>query len=73
LAKAGTRFTARLLTLADSKRDNLDRMYRSDPRVAPWAGTAHGVLQAVNTYDSHEGAVRGSNRAERHQPEDDQR
>lgn len=32
---------------------------------APWAGTAHGVLQAVNTYEHHEGVVRGATRAER--------
>jgi len=39
-------------------------LYASDPRVAPWAGTVHGVLQAVNTYEHHEGVVRGE-RAER--------
>ncbi len=49
----------RALTLADRKRNTLDRLYRHDSRVAPWAGTAHGVLQAVNTYEHHEGAVRG--------------
>ena len=32
-----------------AKRDTLNRLYRRDHRVAPWAGTAHGVLQAVNT------------------------
>ena len=36
-----------------------------DERVAPWAGTAHGVLQAVNTYEHHEATVRGATRAER--------
>jgi len=36
-----------------------------DPRVAPWSGTAHGVLQAVSTYDQHQATVRGSSRAER--------
>jgi len=39
-------------------------LYRADPRVSPWAGTGHGVLQAVNTYEHHEGVVRGE-RAER--------
>lgn len=39
-------------------------LYRSDPRVAPWTGTAHGVLQAVNTLEHHEGVIRGD-RAER--------
>jgi hypothetical protein len=33
--------------------------------VAPWAGTAHGVLQAVNTYEHHENSVRGGDRVER--------
>ena len=46
-------------TLADAKRDHLNQLYRNDPRVAPWSGTAHGVLQAVNTYEHHEGTVRG--------------
>ena len=43
----------------------LEQLWSSDPRVSPWTGTAHGVLQAVNTYDHHEGVVRGADRAER--------
>ncbi len=39
--------------------DTLAGLYRSDPRVSPWTGTAHGVLQSVNTYEHHEGVVRG--------------
>ena len=35
------------------------------PRVSPWAGTAHGVLQAVNTFEHHEGIIRGTRRPER--------
>ena len=46
------------------KRDTLSTLYRADPRISPWAGTAHGVLQAVNTYDQHNGVIRGD-RAER--------
>ena len=46
------------------KWDTLAGLYWSDPRVSPWAGTAHGVLQAVNTYEHHQGVVRGE-RAER--------
>ena len=41
------------------------RPYERDPRVAPWHGTAFGVLQAVNTYEHHERPVRGATRAER--------
>ncbi len=63
-SRTGRPLAGRALTLADRKRDTLDRLYRHDDRVAPWAGTAHGVLQAVNTYEHHEGAVRGD-RAER--------
>ena len=41
------------------------RQRARDPRVSPWAGTAHGVLQAVNISEHHEGVVRGADRAER--------
>ena len=43
----------------------LNRLYRHDERVAPWAGTAQGVVKAVNTYEHHEGTVRGATRPER--------
>lgn len=55
----------RSLTMAQNKRATLNKLYRYDPRVAPWTGTAHGVIQAVNTYEHHEGIVRGADRAER--------
>jgi len=60
----GLPLIGRSQTMAVTKRDSLTTLYRSDPRVSPWAGTAHGVLQAVNTYEHHEGVVRGE-RAER--------
>ena len=47
------------------KRQQLSALYADDPRVAPWAGTAHGVLQAVHTYEHHLGTIRGATRAER--------
>lgn len=53
--------------MADRKRDTLQQLYARDVRVTPWAGTAHGVLQAVNTYAQHHGVVRGDHRAERNQ------
>jgi phage/plasmid-like protein (TIGR03299 family) len=61
----GTPLKGRSLTIADRKRDALKRLYRSDERVAPWAGTAHGVVQAVNTWEHHESTVRGTARPER--------
>jgi phage/plasmid-like protein (TIGR03299 family) len=64
-AKTELPLTGRALTMAEHKRQTLQDMYRTDPRVAPWAGTAHGVIQAVNTYETHEAIVRGGSRAER--------
>jgi len=61
----GTKLTGRSLTHVENKRSALRRLYSLDLRVAPWAGTAHGVLQAVNTYEHHENSVRGGDRAER--------
>lgn len=56
----------RSVTVADDKRSRLDSLYRHDNRVAPWAGTAFGVLQAFNTYTHHYTATRGGTvRAER--------
>ena len=55
----------RSLTMADTKRDALAALYAHDQRVAPWAGTAMGVIKAVNTYEHHGGIVRGATRAER--------
>jgi phage/plasmid-like protein (TIGR03299 family) len=54
----------RSLSGAQNKRAKLNQLYRHDTRVAPWAGTAHGVIQAVNTYEHHENTARGD-RAER--------
>jgi phage/plasmid-like protein (TIGR03299 family) len=64
-AKSGEQLTGRALTLAEKKRDSLAKLYRHDDRVAPWAGTAMGVIKAVNTYEHHESTVRGATRAER--------
>lgn len=55
----------RSLSLATSKRDGLVKMYSHDMRVAPWAGSALGVVKAINTFVHHEGIVRGADRAER--------
>jgi phage/plasmid-like protein (TIGR03299 family) len=61
----GDLLSKRALSIASAKTERLHQLYRSDPRVAPWAGTAHGVLQAVNTYEHHENTVRGGTRADR--------
>ena len=55
----------RARTLAQTKRDGLQRLWDHDTRVAPWRGTAFGAVQAVNTFTHHEGIVRGMQRSER--------
>lgn len=52
-------------TMAETKRHALTRLWTHDERVAPWRGTAFGVVQAVNTFAHHEQIVRGAGRAER--------
>jgi phage/plasmid-like protein (TIGR03299 family) len=46
-------YSTRTATIAARKREALNELYRQDGRVAPWQGTAFGVLQAVNTYQHH--------------------
>ncbi|MGW4240958.1 DUF932 domain-containing protein [Nocardia sp. NPDC004722] len=43
-----------------NKREKLTELYRHDNRVEPWAGTAFGVLQAVNTYNHHFASIGNS-------------
>lgn len=52
-------------TMADNKRDQLNRLWNHDMRVSPWKGTGWGVMQAVNTHAHHESTVRNATRAER--------
>ena len=53
--------TGRALTHAANKRRDLDQLYRyKNARATPWQGTAHGVLQAVNTYEQLLRPVRGT-------------
>ena len=61
----GDALKGRALTLAENKRGELQRLWRYDHRVAPWTGTAQGVVQAVNTYEHHVASVRGADRGER--------
>lgn len=40
-------------TMAQRKQDDMMSLYTTDERVSPWAGTAWGVLNMVNTYNQH--------------------
>lgn len=54
------------VTVADRKISEITNLYTHDDRVAPWKGTAFGVVQAFNTWNHHVRATRGdTNRAER--------
>ncbi|MCK6209561.1 DUF932 domain-containing protein [Georgenia sp. EYE_87] len=55
----------RALKHAERKREAIDELYVHDRRVEPWGGTAHAVLQAVNTYEHHASPMRGPSRAQR--------
>lgn len=46
-------------TMATKYREAVTALYNNDPRVAPWQGSAFGVLQAVNTYRLHDSQVKG--------------
>lgn len=46
-------------TRAENKRASIDNLWRNDNRVTPWANSAWGVVQAVNTYTTHVETVRG--------------
>lgn len=61
----GEALSARSIALADTKRQALTGLYRTDVRVQPWAGTAWGVVQAVNTYNEHLSIVRNVDPYER--------
>ena len=52
------------VTRAENKRDELEPLYNYDTRVAPWRGSALGVLQEFNTYNHHK-VGNDKNRAER--------
>jgi phage/plasmid-like protein (TIGR03299 family) len=65
LTKDGEEKQGRSLTMAKNRREEMTNLWRHDERVAPWRGTAWGVVQAVNTHAHHIQTVRGSERAER--------
>ena len=41
------------VTRAENRQYAVRRLWETDPRVTPWAGTALGVVQAWNTYNHH--------------------
>lgn len=55
----------RSITLAERKQSELRYLWDEDERVAPWRGTAYGVLAMVNTYGHHYKTVKNVTRAER--------
>ena len=57
--------TTRSATIAQTKRDDLVKLWEDDVRVTPWKGTALGVVQATNTWGQHIQTVRGAKRADR--------
>jgi phage/plasmid-like protein (TIGR03299 family) len=63
--KKGAEPTKRQLTSQTKIGDTLKTLYANDNRVAPWAGTAYGVVAAVNTYQHHEVHTAGRSKAER--------
>jgi hypothetical protein len=62
---ATTSDSKRAATLAETKRDALRGLWRTDERVAPWRGTAWGVVSSVNTYTQHQAPIRGADRVTR--------
>jgi phage/plasmid-like protein (TIGR03299 family) len=55
----------RALTLARTRANDLRTLWNESSMVAPWAGTAYGVLAAVNTARHHLATVRASDRPTR--------
>jgi phage/plasmid-like protein (TIGR03299 family) len=47
-------------TMAETKRDELSRLWVKDAKVKPWAGTAFGIVQANNTWTTWESTVRNA-------------
>ena len=55
----------RAATVAENKRNAIRELYRDDERAATWKGSALGVMQAANTWYTHESPIRGGDRIER--------
>lgn len=57
--KGGDDLVGRSMSIAKKKQNEIIQLYRADERVAPWRGTALGVIQAYNTWNHHFSTVRG--------------
>lgn len=55
----------RAVTAGEKTAAQLHTLWRDDERVTPWAGTAYGVVAAVNTHEHHNVATLGRSKAER--------
>lgn len=65
LTYPGPNPTQRSKNMAQSKVQDIVRLWNYDERVAPWKGSAYGVVAAVNTWEHHAKTVRGASRGER--------
>ena len=45
-------------TRSERKRQEITQLYKGDPRVTAWKGTEFGVVQAVNTWQTHMSQLR---------------
>lgn len=61
----GDKASLRSQNMATKKAEELHALWAKDERVAPWAGTAYGVVAAVNTWNQHFQSVRNVSRPER--------
>lgn len=48
------------VTMAETKREELTRLWTSDEKVAPWRGTAFGIMQMANTWTTWNRGVKGA-------------
>ena len=53
----GQYLTGAALTRVERRREEMAGMWNGDPRVAPWNGTALGILQLSNTWQHHKTGI----------------
>lgn len=62
---APTDATPRMTTTWQKRTDEVREMFKADPRVLPWTGTAWGVIQTFNTWETWKRPIRKGLRFER--------